>query len=240
MSNPSNSVESHDHDTREGKDEALAALRMDALGAGGMEAFTEGAPKKRVPAHVIMLGGLVLVAGGALMVMRHLGMGPLSASGEVKIDYETKNVVVGDHERVLRDLTSSHIEQQVPKEQVQRNPFRIADSMGGLFKGEDKPTEDQTERERREQEERERKEREARVALLKSTAESLRVHSILGGSRPIARINDETVQVGDLVAELFHVKSIEGRTVELEADGTVFVLMMDEPTGGLKPKSHKP
>lgn len=219
-----------DHgDDAEGKDEALAALRLDALGAGGMDALTEGVPKKRLPMHLIMLAGLVIVAGGSLLIMRKLGMGPVNAAGEIKIDYDTKNTVIGvDHQKVLKDLTASHIEQQVPKEQVQRNPFRMADGMNGLFAVTEKPTEDQTEREKREELERLERERAERAALLQGTAESLKIHSILGGSNPIARINDETVRVGDHVAELFSVRAIHGRTVELEADNKVFVLTMDE------------
>ncbi len=215
--------------TGEGKDEALAALRLDALSAGGMEALTEGVPKKRVPMQLVMLGALVLVAGASLFVMRKLGMGPVSAIGnEVKIDYDTKDMVVVDHHRVLNDLRTSHIEQQVPKDQVQRNPFRIAEGMGGMFEVQEKPSEDLTEREAREELERLAREREARAALVKSTAESLKVHSILGGSNPIARLNSETVRVGDTVAEMFKVRAIQNRTVELEADGVVYVLMMDD------------
>jgi hypothetical protein len=222
-------------DSAEGKDEALAALRLDSLGAGGMEALTEGVPKKRLPVHLIMLAGLVIVAGGSLFVMRKLGMGPVNAGGDVRIDYDDKNSVIRvDHQKVLKDLTASHIEQQVPKEQVQRNPFRMADGMGDLFKVVEKPTEDQSEREKREAQERAERERTERLEFIKTTAESLKVHSILGGSTPIARINDEAVRVGDHVEEVFLVKSIHGRTVELEADGQIYVLTMDETGAPVK------
>lgn len=229
----------------EGGDEALASLRLDALSAGGMEALTEAAPKKRIPVHIFMLAGLVLVAGGSLFVMRKLGMGPVGAMADIKIDYDTKNIpATGDHQKVLHDLTASHIEQQVPKEQVQRNPFRLADSLGGRVDEPRPPDEDEQARKEREEKERLERERAERLAHYHDTASSLKLHSIIGGSKPIARINDETVRVGDKVAETFFVKSIQGRSVELEVDGLTFVLGLDglesEPAGEPVPANKQP
>lgn len=228
---------SGDNGRDEGKDSNAPALRLDAL-TGAMESLGE-APKKRLPVQLIMLVGLVVVAGGSLLAMRKLGMGPSGAEGnEVKIDYDDKgSLASADHQKVLDDLTSSHIEQQVPTEQVQRNPFKMAESLQGTLKAKPEVVDDGSVKTLREKEEAERLQREIeeRRALIQSTKDSLKVHSVLGGSSPLARINNEVVRVGQKVADMFTVTAIHDRSVELSLDGQTYTISMDGDAEGSKP-----
>lgn len=60
----------------------------------------------------------------------------------------------------------------------------------------------------------------------------LTLHSVMGGRRPIAKINEELVTVGDMVADQFTVVSIEGRSVTLQAYDANYVLEMGVPAAG--------
>lgn len=219
--------------------EKAPALRLDSL-TGGMESLTE-APKKRLPVQLIMIVGLIVVAGGSLVAMRKLGMGPSGASGsEVKIDYDEKGSLASvNHQKVLDDLTASHIDQQVPTEQVQRNPFKMAESLLGTLKiKQPEPPDDGIIKTLKEKEEAERRQREIEEhrALVQATRDSLKVHSVLGGSMPIARINNETVRVGQKVADMFIVTAIHGRSVDITLDGQTYTISMDgDEEGGPKP-----
>jgi len=227
-----------DADTDTIGEDSTPTMRIDSLGAGGMESLTD-APKKRVPVQLIMLAGLVLVAGSALFVMRKLGMGPAGAIADINIDYDTKNAPsTKDHQKVLQDLAASHVEQQVPTEQVQRNPFRLPDSLrkadepvlptpgGGLTAEQKKAQELEAAR---------LQALEQRRADIEAALYSFQVHSILGGSSPLARINDKTVRVGDKLGDFFTVTAIHGRTVEVQADGQKHELSMDaEDMPGVK------
>jgi hypothetical protein len=76
----------------------------------------------------------------------------------------------------------------------------------------------------------------ARKTALLNEAGKLVLHSVMGGKRPLARIDDETVTVGDTVAEYFTVTEISGRSVTITADGESFTLTMQAgnmpPAGG--------
>jgi ribosomal protein L29 len=69
---------------------------------------------------------------------------------------------------------------------------------------------------------------EARRQELLSTLANLRLQSVMGGASPLARIDDRTVRVGDVVGRLFTVTAIEGRSVTLTADDQMYTLTMDD------------
>ena len=126
-----------------------------------------------------------------------------------------------DHTRVLRDLSESAVKGQVPIEQVQKNPFEIPAVIAA-------PTPDDPELAAKQAAERARKEAEARKQHLDQVLAGLKVHGIIGGSTPVARINDKAVRVGDKVEDIFEVAAIQGRSVELECDGQTYVLSLDD------------
>lgn len=205
------------------EDASAAALRMDLLGAssGGIDAAAAGAPR-RVGGQAALLGMVLLAAGGALFAMRYLGMGPRSSRGEeVKIDYDIDKVhTTGDHMRVLADLSANRSAEQVPPDQVQRNPFRLEGQLTVAKTEapvEPRPVGDPAAEARR-----------ARERQIEAAFAKLELHTVLGGSNPIARISGQTVRPGDKLGEFFTVAAIEGRSVSLECDGKVYVLNLSD------------
>jgi hypothetical protein len=56
----------------------------------------------------------------------------------------------------------------------------------------------------------------------------LTLDSDLSGPRPVVRISGEIYTLGDTVEEFFTIKSVSGRAVTLEADGSTFTLHLEE------------
>lgn len=209
-------------------------FRLDAMSPGSAaDAAAMSGPRKSAATQAIFFAVLVVAAGGIVYGMRQLGIGPLKGFGSVKApDYDvTKGVSVtnSDHQRVLRELTAATNTAQVPPEQVQKNPFRLADALGT-------PTETDTdanksEAQRRAADERARKEAEAHRKAVESKLAGLKINSIMTGAKPMARIGDTLVRVGDTLDETFKIKAINPRSIELEADGVTYLLSLDEQPG---------
>ena len=166
---------------------------------------------------------VLAVAAGALFVMRKFGMGANIDLANIKIDYQfgqKETVVTADHDRILSDLQSSREIRQVPLEEIQMNPF--------AWNMRSRVTEDvvDTEALRRE---RERIEAEERRRTVQNAFDRLKLRSVVGGSHPMAQISGRMVRVGDEVGEFFTVTAIEGRSVELLADGQTFIMSLGEP-----------
>lgn|GEM_PF-928412 len=218
-------------DVRGGEAEP-AVFRLDALspGAGQDGAGQLPTPGKSKISHAAIFFLVLIVVGGVLlMVMRRIGINPMSAIAkmqEPEIDL-TKNAKGSvDHNKVLRDLSESAVKGQVPIGQVQKNPFEILEVSSVKEEDPDKKA--------RLEEERRRKEAAARKQRLEATLGTLKIHSIINGSTPVARINDTAVRVGDVIDEIFTVKAISGRSVELECDGQSWTLSLDEDKGAVK------
>jgi hypothetical protein len=211
--------------------EQFATFRMDALGVSG--AMIEGPPKQRVPFQAMLLAVLVVIAGGALYAMRQLGMGPLSAIAEpvaIDYDYEKSRGSDADHKKLLEDLNVSHVDHQVPSNHVQKNPFRLPDYKPELVAD---PTPAKPEKdERAETAARAAKERQERIETALAT---LKVHTVLSGSVPVARVGEDSVRVGDTILGLFTVTAIGGRSVDIMVDEQVYTLSIDDEVMGRKP-----
>lgn len=214
------------------KPEQAGTFRLDALGVTGGGSMIEGPPKRRVPVQAVVLGALVVVAGGALYAMRYLGMGPLSAIAEVKLDYDLekdgKNAGA-DHKKLLADLSTSQVDRQVPSDQVQKNPFRMPKLRPDVVAEapESKPTVDPSI-------EATRIRREKIAALVKT----FKVHTVLTGAVPVARIGNDNLRVGDRFMEYFTVVAINGRSVDLSAEDQIYTLTLDDEVGGAKRKAR--
>jgi hypothetical protein len=72
------------------------------------------------------------------------------------------------------------------------------------------------------------RDREQRRQELTTRVEGFILHSIVGGRVAVARIDDKTVRVGDMLDEDFKVESIDGRSVVLTADGMAFTHSMTD------------
>ncbi|MCB9838799.1 MAG: hypothetical protein H6813_05630 [Phycisphaeraceae bacterium] len=201
--------------------DSAAAVAIELLGGATID---QAVPerKKPIPDSALLLALVVLVAGGGLYLMRQMGLGAKIQFTNVKIDYPLEGgSQKGDDQRLLADLRSGGVE-QVPLNQVQKNPFeligeaRMVNDMPVLPRGESP------------EEARLRRAAEDRQRLIANRYASLDLNSVLLGGVPVARISGQTVRVGDLVADLFLVKSITSRTVDLEVDGKLYTLSLGE------------
>jgi Tfp pilus assembly protein PilP len=199
-------------------------MRIDTLGSAGLESIPDAPSKRKIPTQVVLLVVLLVISGGALYAMRRMGMGPIGAAADVPLDYDyTKKAVGDEHKKAIEDLNANHIASQVPSDDVQKNPFKLAESLKREIPLETKTMGPDP--------------AAARAELIRNTLSSLRVHGILDGSVPVARINDQTVKVGDALADVFVVTAIQGRTIELTADEKTYTLSLDEEQA---PGAHRP
>ena len=82
-----------------------------------------------------------------------------------------------------------------------------------------------------------RRDAETKHGKVQASLSTMKVNGIIGGSNPVARISGEAVRVGDTVGEIFTVKAIHGRGVDLEHEGVTYTLNMDDDAANsTKPK----
>lgn len=221
---------------------ADGVFRLDALAPGAAEAGADGfnAPKPKLSQSLLFFVLLVVAGATILFFMRQIGIGPMASLASVKApDYDvTKDLKgkTGDHRRVLKDLSESSVKTQVPIDQVQKNPFKLLDMVAP-----NSTPGDDSEAVALARAERAKRDAEARRRQVESVLATLKVHAILGGNgpNPVARINDDAVRVGDTIEDLLTVKSMKDRSVELECDGQVYTISLDDEQGGRKSGSRR-
>lgn len=201
-------------------------------------------PSKKVSSQAVVLGVVLLGAGAVLFGMRQLGMGPKLSLANLKIDYEPVETGADGAARtskVLKELELVAQPTQIKGEELGRNPFRLV----AIAAPTEELTDDSWKRQAEtdaaaRQAELERKALEAANSALTAELARLKLYSIMGGRVPLARINEETVTIGDTVGGRFVVLNIEGRVVTLEAEGKQFTLSVEdshEPSNRAKAKS---
>lgn len=222
------------------KAEQGGVFRLDALAPGAAEAGSDAfaAPKARLSQTALFFAVLLLLGGGILLFMRQIGIGPMSSFAKIKApDYDvTKDLKgkTGDHKRVLKDLSESSVKTQVPIEQVQKNPFKLSD----MVNAPPDPNED-SEKAARAAAERARRDQEAKRRQVDGVIATLKVRAILGsGPNSVAQINDDAVRIGDTISDLFTVKAMRDREIDLETDdGQVYTISLDDGSSTGKSKS---
>lgn len=217
---------------------AGSAQASDQFGAAGAPA------KRRISSQTLVLVAVLGGAGALLFGMRQMGMGPRVSLADLKIEYERADDGAGDAARttrVLKDLEEAAKPAQVKAEALGRNPFRLGQAAEPSEELDDSSFAEKAQADAQAKaEEAERKRLAAANSALESALASLQLYSVMGGRVPLARINDQTVTIGDTVADRFTVKNIEGRAVILEAEGKEFTLSVEEqrePSGRAKAKS---
>ena len=201
--------------------DSSAAVAIELLGGATIDqALPE--KKRKIPDSALLLMLVIAIAGGGLYVMREMGLGSKIQFTSVTIDYPLESLAQGGNEHdLLADLRNNSIE-QVPLNQVQKNPFEL---IGEGHMVTDYPVAAAGESA---EEARLRHEREDRQRLIVRTYADLDLNSVLLGNVPVARISGQTVRVGDLVHGLFRVREITGRAVNLEVDGKLYTLSLGE------------
>lgn len=223
-------------------------FRLDAMSPGtedGGSAGSAAVPRRGWRStQTIALAVLLAAGGGIVYGMRQAGIGPMAAFATTKMpDYDVTKAPgskTADHKRILKDLASTNITGQVPADQVQKNPFLLADLLGEetVVAGEDA-----TAAQERARHEREKRDAEAHRKMVEHELAGMKINGIMGataaGDTGVVRINGELYRVGDDVVELFTLKAIQSRGVELESNGQVFTVSLDasnEAKGSKKKK----
>ncbi|MCW5765647.1 MAG: hypothetical protein KIT68_06700 [Phycisphaeraceae bacterium] len=190
--------------------------------------------RPRVSAQSVLLAVVVVVAGGVLFAMRQIGLGPASAIAQTK-DAEIPMPSSGDHRGVLADLNTSRVDLQVPEANVKKNPFRLVGAAMEPEVAAPGATTDEASRRAgeaaRADAEKRRKQAEARAGLVKSKLNGMTLNGVMGGSNPVARVNGRVYRTGDVVDELFTVREIRQRAVDLECDGITYTIEMATAEG---------
>ncbi|MFM9958910.1 MAG: hypothetical protein ACKVZJ_12635 [Phycisphaerales bacterium] len=203
---------------------------MADVAAAAGNAGTQSLPKPRKLGGMVMLVVVALIAAGLLLGMRKLGMTRRIEMVDFKIDYPIEKAELQrlskDHEEVLTELKASGELVQVPLEKVQTDPFE--------WKLSEKKVQRDTQDDAALEAELARKAAEDRKRDLENRAARMKLNGVMGGRVPVANIGGTLVKVGDLVDETFTVKSIEGRTVIVEADGKEFTISIGESSAPKK------
>lgn len=222
-------------------DGTLAAIESgDGALANPVEAIAglnARAARKGPPTTAILCGLVVVVAGGTLMAMRHIGLGPATAQGqgkEAKLEVPTPRLNATLQRAVLADLNASRASMQVPGEFLRVNPFRQALAVppkalaAGATPGDD--TSARTEAQRKANETRKR-EAEAYKLKISTAFASLTLTSTSGsGPTATARINDRLYRIGDTVGEFFTITAISHLSVEMTHLDETFTLTTERRT----------
>ncbi len=188
-------------------------------------------PRSKVPQQTIVTMVILGVSAGAIFGMRKLGMQAGIAFGDQKIDYTPPDSEKArTYERIMGDLSRIQTPLDVALGEFGNSPFMLKQDVPatpGLEtpKG---PTPEQAAADEA------KRKAEQRLADLQDKASKIKLQGVMGGSRPLARIDGETVRVGDKIGEDFVVRKIEGRQVVLTAEKKEFVLELDMTPQGPK------
>lgn len=203
-------------------------FRLEAMAPGveNAQAALQAPRKSKLSTQALVLGVLLVIGAGLIYGMRLLGIAPLKALADITTpQYDlTKSADAGiDHRQLIKDLQADFSTSQVPLDQVQKNPFRMAEE-----EAETSTITNNTEAGARAAADRALRAGEAKKQKIQMALSTLKLNGVLGGSTPVARISGDAVRVGETVGEMFIVKAIHGRSVELEFEGQTYELRMDD------------
>jgi len=201
-----------------------------------------GRGKTRINSFNVILAAMAIGSLGMIMGMRQFGLKTAQASADLTVD-ATRVIEdptrVAEQDRAIARLDAEQASRVAPVSaaSVAVTPFfepPRQDSKTGVSDPNDLSARAKAEAARK---------LEERANARKTALSLLKLESILNGSKPVARINKETVAVGDTVNETFVVTAIKDRSVELTCDGEVFVLELgakvNSTTGKKNSKTNK-
>jgi hypothetical protein len=189
------------------------------------------APKRWTPTQPVVLVIVTVVSVAMLFAMRSIGLRSgldFKATG-VDYSHETNTEQAAKFERVMQDLARVQNPLDVKMTSIGKDPFTRHNDKRDVVIAEDAgpaPSIGMTEEEN--EEIRLQRQRAMEKVEILSKLGKLELHSVIGGSRPLARINKDTYQLGDLVDDMFTVVAIDGRSVVLSAKGENYTLTMDD------------
>lgn len=228
-------------DTQTGGEESSLPIGVgESSGGPDLERLYTDQPKRKVTSGVLLIIIVVAIAATGLFSMRTVTKATAFTGGNQEIERNIESfikmirgesaeggglTVAGDdavgNEAVLRVLTESYVERQVPVEGVQRNPFIIFDEDPVATPDPGTSPSDLRAQRRRQ-----------RQAIFEQAAGRLRLRSVLLGSQPLANVNNKIVRVGESITVLpeevdFEVAAISADTVTLLAEDPSLDLVLE-------------
>ncbi|MCP3904278.1 MAG: hypothetical protein GY715_11660 [Planctomycetes bacterium] len=214
------------------EDNSLSTFSDGSFGESGHDPLAGAMSSRKSHTGSILVVAVILVAVAGVFSMRKLAevtaatgfdkeieatieqfLGTLTPTGQRK--NPDTDLPLTDRDEILAVLGTAYTEIQVPLRDVQRDPFIISELESPQIDPVDLDPEDLS----AQQERRWRELQDARRAELLKGAESFKLKAIMGGSKPLAIINDQTVTKGATIVsangEEFKVLSIGSATVEL-------------------------
>lgn len=178
-----------------------------------------------VTMHNLLIVVVLLISAAAIFGLRKIGLSGAKTSASAaatEADAAPFRMDPAANRALIEDLSATRTSNQVLLDELKQNPFASARWM----QPEPEPAAADPEAPKttvgKSAEEIARELDEAAVAELKT----FNLQSVMGGSRPVARINGEIYQVGDTLGKMTTITWIEGRTVEVEANGKTYTLTM--------------
>jgi hypothetical protein len=182
--------------------------------------FSRGGTKNwGVPTQLAVLALLLGVSVSAILAMRHFATNREASIKQIKIDYPLDAITAAqtaEQTRVLTELKKAAISAPVSYERLNKNPFSLSEAEETIEIAQD----DSLERALHEKSERER--------ALKAEVASVQLQAVMGGTRPLARVNGQMLKVGDKLGQFLTIAAIHGRSIEVAAEGQTFVVEMAE------------
>jgi len=174
--------------------------------AGEFEAAPVLEPRRRLPTQVIVLGVVLVVAGGVIYWMHLRGTAPGKRLKPVEMRYtieQTQERHFEGEELILRKLELADRAPQVPLEDISDNPFRLDRNP--------KPAAVQDNDTRQPQ-------RDEVLVKAERILDELHIQMVLDNpTRPLARINGKVYAVGDKIEDVLEITAIRGRSVTFRA-----------------------
>jgi len=218
---------------------AAADGSLSKLSFGGVAGPAEGSgehamvrKRAKVPQQTIIMLVVLAVSAGAIYGMRKLGMKAGIAMGVDPIEYTAPNRDrTQSYDRIMGDLARIQNPLDVALSEFGKSPFMLHNSSTAVIvdpvAGPSATAEEIALQEAAKRAESRRVELESRLA-------DILLQSVMGGRRPLARINGETYRIGDVVNEVFVIKRIADRSVVLTTDGKDFTLTLELARSGNK------
>lgn len=202
---------------------------MSESGSSGGSSFSpgSGSTESKFNGQVILAGLVFTIGVGSIYAMRYIGMQAGIKESVAMVEYTASTTspdFVDRFESIMSDLEEVSISVQFEDSTVlPQEPFILESEIYADTNYEPTVTDkldpnEQLARMARQRAEMERIAREEKLAEYESIAQGLTLQSLIGGSRPVARISGEPVAVGMMVADTFKVISIKGSVVILEVE----------------------
>ena len=201
------------------EDAAQSQSIMTQLGGSGGDDFdvtSASAPNKTLPLQAIAIGLVLVIAAGALFLMRREGTRAGMRFDDIRIVVPPDTTIqkVANEEEILDALAQTGLPNQVPVENIHQNPFALGDGDPvdtGPVRPVGNPEEIAAERRR---------------VQIQEAIGRIDVQSIMNGRVPIAKINGKLYKVGDVIDNLLRVERIDGRSAYFSVDDKVFEVQM--------------